>query len=130
MCFKSGLWDPSQIQDLLDIEDLLPTSNPVLRSVTFLELTIHPLAFLQDMDWQQLQHLGAWLPRLQRLHIHLSCRSRRPEEEVLISAAWLPVHCRLVVTHQLTCPVHIVKCPSGCLSLPLNELRPTRREAY
>ena len=118
MSFKSKLWDPSQIQDYLDIEDLLPASNPVLRSVTSLELAIVPEAFLPNMDWQQFHHLGAWFPRLQRLHINLGCPYPQPEE-VLISAAWLPAHCRLIVTHQLTCPVRIEKCPSGYLSLPL-----------
>ena len=36
--------------------------------------------------------------------------------------AWLSAYCRFVVTHQLTCPVHIVECPSGCLALPLSSL--------
>ena len=113
ICFESYLWDLSRIRDIL------PASNPVLRSVTSLELTIHPRAFLTNMYGQHFHHLGACMfPHLQRVHIHL--HGRQQGKEVLISGARLPAHCRLVVTHMLTCPVRIVDCPSGCLSLPLS----------
>ena len=114
MCFKSQLRNPSKIQTML------PASHPALGSVTSVELTIHPAAFRPHMDVQQFHYLACMFPQLQRVHIHLDCRhGRQPEKEVLVSAAWLPAHCRLVVTHQLTCRVRITKCPSGCLSLPL-----------
>ena len=109
----------SQLQDLSDINGLMPAVDPVLTSVTSVELTIHQQAFIpQNMDIGYFRHLGARFPHLQRVHIHL--QGRQPEELVLISAGWLPANCRLVVTHKLTCPVRIVDCPSGCLSLPLS----------
>ena len=119
MCFDSYVLKPS------DIGNLLPASHPALSSVTSVKLNAHPQVFFPpdmnaSMAGEQFHHFGAWFPHLQRVHIHLSMHCRQPEEAVLISAAWLPAHCRLVVTHQLTCPVRIVKCPSGCLSLPLS----------
>ena len=120
MCFKTC------VQDLLGIRKLLLASHPVLAtSVTSVELTIHPRAFFPpDMDdsmaGQHFHHLWAWFTTLQHVHIHLHCSGRQLEEAVLISAAWLPAHCRLVVTHKRTCSVHVVKCPSGCLSLSLS----------
>ena len=114
MSFESRLRGPS------DVRRLVPANHPVLSSVTSVELIFHSDAFLPDMDGQHFRHLFACMfPHLQRLHIRL-VREGPPAEEVLISAAWLPAHCRLVVTHQLTCPVRVMKCPSGCLSLPLS----------
>ena len=125
MCFKSHLWDLSQIQERV------PASHPALSSVTSVEFTFHPQAFLADMDGQHFHHLGACFLHLQRVHIHLNCSySKQPKDEVLISAAWLPAHCRLVVTHQLTCPVRVVECPSGCLSLPLHSRPADEWRAY
>ena len=113
----------SQLVNLSQVKRLVSGVHHVLHSVPSLELTIQPQAFiLPDMDGimtgQYFSRLGAWFPSLQRLHIHL--QGRQQAKEVLIAAAWLPAHCRLVVTHELTCPVHIVKCPSGCLSLHLS----------
>ena len=100
------------------------------------KLTIHPQAFFPpDMDGsmagQHFHLLGAWFPDLRRLHIHLSTTASlqlydhvvlgtQHTEEVVISAAWLSAHCKLVVTHKLTCPGRNVKGHSGCLSLPLS----------
>ena len=113
ICYTSGLID------LSDIRGLVPAIHPVLSAVTSVKLTILPQAFiLPDMDGQHFRHLGACLPHLQRVHVHL--QGRQESEEVLISAAWLVAHCKLVVTHMLACPVRVVKCPSGCLSLPLS----------
>ena len=113
---------------LSDIQGLVPAAlHPVLAmSVTSIKLTIHPQAFSPpDMDGsmagQHFRHLFARLAYLQRLHIHLQdSQGLQQAEDVLISTAWLPAHCRLVVTHELTCSVRIVKCASGCLSLPLS----------
>ena len=117
ICFSSLL------ENLSHIRGLVPVIHSVsATSVTSIKLTIHPQAFFPpDIDGQQFHHLGAWFPRLQRVHIHLL--GEQAEEEVLISAAWLPPHCRLVVTQRLECPVRVVKSPSGCLSLPMS-LRP------
>ena len=117
ICFTSQLVDLSQIRRLVS------GIHPVLASVTSVKLTIQPQAFIPpDMDGVMtgrcFDQLGAWFPYLQRLHIHL--QGRQQAEETLISAAWLLVHCRLVVTHKLSRTVCIVKCPSGCLSLPLS----------
>ena len=116
--FTSVLWD------LSDIPGLIPAiQRPALSpSVTSVQLCIRPQALiLPDMNGsmarQHFHHLVAWFPHLQRLHIHLP--SGHVSGELLISAEWLPAHCRLVVTHNLTCPVRVVKYPSGCLSLPL-----------
>ena len=120
ICFTSHL------VALSDIQDLVSTTHPLLSTfVTSVQLTMHPKAFvLPDMDGsmagQHFHHLWAWFPHLQRLHIHLCAHARQQAKEVLISAAWLPAHCRLVVTHKLTCPVHIMKNPPGCLSLSLS----------
>ena len=117
ICFTSLLVNLSAVRGLV------PTIHAILAvSVTSLKLNVHPQAFIQpDMDGQHLQHLGALFPRLQRVHIHLhGSQQEGPPGKVLISAAWLPAHCRLVVTHKLTCPVRVVKCPPGCLSLPLS----------
>ena len=116
----------SQLVDLSHIRRLLPAGHPVLNSVTSVELIIKPQAFTPpDMDGsmagQHFHQLGAWFRHLQRLHIHLQdVMLFQQAEVVLVSAAWLPAHWRLIVTHKLPCPVHIVKCPSGCLSLPLS----------
>ena len=120
------LWDPS------DIPELLAANHPVLISVTSVELTVHPDAFRTHKHVQQFHHLcSCTLPHLQCVHIHLSCKyGRQLMEEVLVSAAWLPAQSRLVVTHQLTCPVRIVKCPSGCLSLPLSPRPADEWRAY
>ena len=113
ICFTSPL------KDLSDIQGLVSGIHPALSFVTSVKLTIHPRAlFPPDMAGQHFHHLGACFVHLQRVHIHL--HGRRKSEEVLISAAWLPADCSLVVTHKLKCPVRIVKCPSGCLSLPLS----------
>ena len=108
---------------LSDIQDLVPHTSPELAtSVTSVKLNIHPKACSRpDMDKQPFHHLVAWFPHLQRVHIHLQHGYlREMPAEVLISAAWFPAHCRLIVTHNMTCPVRVVKCPSGCLSLPLS----------
>ncbi len=121
ICFRSHL------SNLPNIQKLLPAIHPVSTHVTSVELTVHPQAFIPpditgSMAGQHFCHLDAWFPYLQRLHIHLQERTYEPLKlkEVLISAAWLSAHWRLVFTHKLTCPVHIVECPSGCLSLPLS----------
>ena len=122
----------SQLVDLSHIRQLLPVIHPVSNSVTSVEPTIKPQAFTPpDLDGsmaeQHFCQLGAWFPHLQRLHIHLhDVMLFQQAEVVLVSAAWLPAHWRLVVTHELPCTVHIVKCPSGCLSLPLSS-RPELR---
>ena len=110
----------SHLMDISRIQRLIPTILPVLAtSVTSVALTTDPQAFMPPgMDEQQFHHLGDWFPPLQRVHIHL--RNMQVEGELLISAAWLPAHCRLVVTHKLECPVRVVNCSSGCLSLPLS----------
>ena len=125
MCLKSYVCQPS------NIGELLPVSHPAQSSVTSVELHVHPRVFSPpDMDssmaGQHVHHLGAWFPHLQCVHIHLRVHGRQPEEVALISAAWFPAHCRLVVFHKLTCPVRIVKCPSGRLSIPLSS-RPIDR---
>ena len=121
ICFTSWL------EDLSDIRGLVPASHPVLTGVTSVELTIDPGAFKPpDMDGimygHYFRHLCAWFPYLQRLHIHLQNKYTMFDglvaRDVLISAAWLPAHCRLLVTHKLTkSQVRVVKCPSDCLSL-------------
>ena len=122
----------SHLPDLSDIQGLVPATHPLLApSVTSVELTFGPEAFIPpdiggSVAQQHFRHLDAWFPYLQRVHVHLQDRHRisyQPQQqqaEVLISAAWLPAHCRLVVTHKLSRPVRIVNCPSDRLSLPLS----------
>ena len=113
ICFASLL------PGLSSVQGLMPALHTVLAtSVTSVELSIHPRAFSLpnpdgSMAGQHFHNLGVWFPQLQRLHIHLHCRP--PAEGVLISAAWLPAHCRLVVTHKFGVPVRIVKYPPGCM---------------
>ena len=116
------------LSDLSSIPPLAPLHLVVATSVTSVELTFRPSAFSSpgyggSIAGQHFRHLWAWFSYLQRLHIHLHDHmvlGRQDGEEVVISAAWLPAHCRLVVTHKLTCPVSNVKGHSGCLSLPLS----------
>ena len=67
----------SHLMDLSDIQGLVPAIHPVLAtSVTPVELTIHPAAFIPpDMDEQPFPHLGAWFPHLQRVQFHLIDRA-------------------------------------------------------
>ena len=112
----------SRLEELSQVRSLLPAVHFVLaKFVTSVQLTIHPEAFIHPpvTDRRFCQYLGAWFPRLQRLHM----LGKLQAGQVLISAAWLPAHCRLVATHRLKCPVRVVQVPSGCLSLPLS-LRP------
>ena len=108
------------LKDLSHIQGLVPIMHfAVATSVTSVHLTIHPQAIIPpDMFRQHLEHFGIWFPHLQRVHIHLA--GEPAEEQVLISAAWLPAHCRLFITHRLKCRVCIVECPSGRLLLPLS----------
>ena len=83
ICFTSWLVNLSQIRQLVS------GIHPV-NSVTSVELTIQPQAFLPPhmdgfMTGQHFNHLGAWCPHLQRLHIHL--QGKQQVQEVLISAA-------------------------------------------
>ena len=116
------------LMDLADIQGLVPATRPLLApSVMSVELTISPEAFVPpdiggSMAGQHFHHLDAWFPNLLRLHVHLQDQftGQPRQEDLLIWAAWLPAHCRLVVTHKLSRTVRIVKCPSGCLSRPLS----------
>ena len=110
------------LMDLADIQGLVPAARPLLApSVTSVELTISPEAFIPpdiggSMAGQHFRHLDAWFPNLLRMHVHLQDKftDQPRQKDLLIS------HCRLVVTHKLSRMVRIVKCPSGCLSLPLS----------
>ena len=115
------------LKDLSHIQCLVPTMHSaVATSVTSVQLKIDPQALIPpDMFRQHLGYLDTWFPHLQRVHIHLHSKSHAAK--VLISAAWLPTRCRLVVTHKLKCPVHVLKSRPGCLSLPLS-LRPAHEE--
>ena len=110
----------SHLMDLSDIQGLVPATRPLLApSVASVELTMsleafHPPDLGGSMAEQHFHHLDAWFPHLQRLHVCLQHNFlHQPQqrlEEVLMSAAWLPAHCRLTVTHKLSRPVRIVKC--------------------
>ena len=71
----------SQLEDLSDILGLVPAMHPMLaNSVTSVELTIHPRAFLSpdvtnSMAGQHFHHLCAWFPHMQRLHMPAHCRN-------------------------------------------------------
>ena len=108
------------LKDLSHIQGLVPVMYSALAtSVTSVHLTIGPQALIPpDIFRQHLKYLDTWFPHLQRVHIHLQGKSQAAE--VLISAAWLPTRCRLVVTHNLKCPVLVLKSRPGCLSLPLS----------
>ena len=115
ICFTERLQELSSIQDLVQANE----RSVLATSVTSVKLTIEWEAFISPhMKRQHFYHLAAWFPHLQRVHIHLS---GVVGGETVITAAWLPAHCRLVVNHNLVKgPVRIVKCPVGCLSLPLS----------
>ncbi len=116
ICFTSQLQGLSSIRDLVQANE-----HPVLAtSVTSVKITIELEAYIPpDMKGQHFYHLGAWFTHLQRVHIHLY--GWLAEGEPLISAAWLPAHCRLVVTHNLLKGlIRVVHGPPGCLSLPLS----------
>ena len=113
ICFTSPLRGLHSIQDLVQANG----SFVLATSVTSVKLTIEPEAFISPhMNIQYFQQLGAWLPHLQRVHIHLS--GAQAEKETLIRAAWLPAHCRLVVTHNLKGLVRVVRCPPGFCRFP------------
>ena len=118
ICFTRPLEGLSSIRDLVQANE-----RPVLA--TFVTSVIHTIqwkAFISPyMTRQHFNHLGAWCPHLQRVHIHLS--GMVAEEETVISAAWLPAHCRLVVTHNLgqsvLGSVPLAACRFPCLHAPL-----------